>query len=555
MASVRLVAYVPLLFVAAAVSLALAGYTWRNREAPGATPLTGMLLGMVAWAGFYGLGLLTHSLDLRLLWLRLNWMGSGFVSAFWLLFALEYTGRQEWLTRRTVGAIVALPVVTVLLAWTTPFHDLMWTDPYVQDLGAVTILRYDDGIWQVVFEVYTYATIALATALIGGLVVRHRDLYTDQAVALILGSFMPAVGYLVSALRFSAPGVDLTPLTFPVTGALFAFVIFRGDLFEALSTTAAVGQDAAVEAMQDAVVVTDEDDEVIEANPAATALLGTGTPVGKPLAAVPTLGDVPLDGTERRVEVTTPDNRALEVTVTPIEDVQDRVIGHGLVLRDITDRRNYRQRLQITNRVLRHNLRNDMTVVIGNADTIGAVSDDDRVASLADGIVDAADSLTASGNKARQVEELLGGDADAGPTDLDTVAERVVGAAREEYPDATISLESVGDCRAVALDGIDAAIREAIANAIEHHSDDATVDVRVEPDGESVVVTVVDDGPGIPGHEAEVVLEQGGESALSHASGTGLWLIKWLVERSGGSVAIDTPEGTRVRLTLPRAEG
>jgi signal transduction histidine kinase len=551
MASVRLVAYVPLLFVAAAVSLALAGYTWRNREAPGATPLTGMLLGMVAWAGFYGLGLLTQSVELRLLWLRLNWIGSGFVPAFWLFFAIEYTGRQEWLTRRTIGAIVAFPVVTVLLAWTTPFHDLMWTNPYVQDLGAVTILQYDDGIWQVVFEVYTYATIAVATALIGGLVVRHRDLYTDQAVALILGSFMPAVGYLVSTLGFSAPGVDLTPLTFPVTGALFAFVIFRGDLFEALSTTAAVGQDVAVEAMQDAVVVTDEDGEVIETNPAAVALLA-GDPVGKPLAAVPTLADVSLDDTERTVEVTTPDNRALEVTVTPIEDVQDRIIGHGLVLRDITDRRNYRQRLQITNRVLRHNLRNDMTVVIGNAETIEAVSDDDQVTSMADRIVDAADSLTASGNKARQVEELLGDDADPGPTDLETIAERVVDAAREEYPDATISLRTDGDCRTLALDGIDAAIRETIANAVVHHPDEASVDVRVELHGESVVVTVADDGSGIPDHEAEVVLEQGEESALSHASGTGLWLIKWLVERSGGSVAIDTAEGTRVRLSLPR---
>jgi signal transduction histidine kinase len=553
MASVQLVAYVPLLFVAAAFSLALAGYTWRNREAPGATPLTGMLLGMVAWAGFYGIGLLTQSLDLRLLWLRLNWMGSGFVSAFWLFFAVEYTGRQEWLTRRTVGAIVAVPAVTVLLAWTTPFHDLMWTNPSVQDLGAVTILRYDDGLWQVVFEVYTYATIAVATALIGGLVVRHRDLYTDQAVALILGSFMPAVGYLVSALGFSAPGVDLTPLTFPVTGALFAFVIFRGDLFEALSTTAAVGQDAAVEAMQDAVVVTDEEGSVIEVNPAATALLA-GDPVGKPLAAVPTLADVPLDGTQRTVEVTMPDNRALEVTVTPIEDVHDRVIGHGLVLRDITARRNYRQRIQITNRVLRHNLRNEMTVVIGNAETIEAASDDEKVTRLADRIIDAADSLTASGTKAREVEELLGGDADPSPTAIDEVAERVAAEVREEHPDATISLHTDGDCRGIALDGIDAAIRETIANAVDHHPGEATVDVWVEPDGESVVVTVIDDGPGIPDHEAEVVFDRGGESALSHASGTGLWLIKWLVERSGGSVAIDTPDGTRVRLSLPRAD-
>jgi len=553
MASVQLVAYVPLLFVAAAFSAVLSVYTWRNRDAPGATPLTGMLLGMTAWAGFYAVGLLTQRLDLRLLWLRLNWMGSGFVPAFWLLFAIEYSGRQEWLDRRTVAGVVAVPVVTVLLVWTTPVHDLMWTGARVEDLGAVTILRYEDGVWQTVFEVYTYAAIAVATGLIGELVVRHRDLYTDQAVALILGSFMPAVGYLVSALGFSAPGVDLTPLTFPVTGVLFAFVIFRGDLFEALSATAAVGQDAAVEAMQDAVVVVDETGEVIETNPAASALLDAD-PVGRPLDDVPTLGTIALDDTQRTVEVTTPNNRALEVTVTPILDIQDRVIGHGLVLRDITARRNDRQRLQITNRVLRHNLRNDMTIAIGNAETITALSDDEQIVALADSIVDAAESLTASGTKARQVEELLGDDADPVSIDIALAVRTAAAEIRDEYPAATVSVTAPESVDAVALDGIGAAIREAVGNALEHGPADVTVEVTVTVDEERVVVTVGDNGPGLPEHEREVVMGAGGESPLAHGSGTGLWLVKLLVERSGGDLAFETDDGTTVYMTFERVD-
>ncbi|MFC7058566.1 histidine kinase N-terminal 7TM domain-containing protein [Halovenus salina] len=551
-ASAQLVAYVPLLFVAALFSLAIATYTWRNRTEPGATPLTGLLIGMAAWAGFYGLGLLTHDLGIRLVWLRLNWMGSGFVPVFWLLFALEYSGIMAWTNRWTVGALASVPTATVVLAWTSSMHDLLWSDPLVEDLGAVTILRYENGVWQLVFNIYSYLLIAVATALLVRMVVRHRDMYTDQAAALLLGSFMPAVGYLISALGFSAPGIDLTPLTFPVTGILFAFTIFRGNLFEALAPTAAVGQEAAVEAIQDAVVVTDEDDIAIECNPAAASVLGTDDLTGQAVGEIPALSAIDLDGTERAVEVDTPNNRTLEVRATPITDVHDSVVGHALVLRDITDRKTDRQRLQVTNRLLRHNLRNDMSIIIGNAQTIERATEDPQVRSLAERIVDAGESLTASGTKVRELEELIGGESERTTVDVARLTRVIVADLRDQYPDARIEHDVPKSADIVAIEGIDAAIREALVNAVEHTDEGERVVMTVENRETDVLVRVVDDGPGVPETEREVV-ERDEETALSHGSGTGLWLIKWLVERSGGTLDITVDEGTTVEMRFDRA--
>lgn len=69
-----------------------------------------------------------------------------------------------------------------------------------------------------------------------------------------------------------------------------------------------------------------------------------------------------------------------------------------------------------------------------------------------------------------------------------------------------------------------------------------------------VDLVVVDDGPGIPPTE-RLVIASGGESALDHSSGLGLWLVDWVVTRSGGAVAItDRSPGTTVVLRFPATD-
>jgi signal transduction histidine kinase len=533
--AVRLLAYVPLLVLSAASSAALAAYAWRQRNQPGSRWLALMLAGMTAWAGFYAAGLLTQTLELRLLWLRLNWTGSSIVPACWLLFALSYAGHTEWVTRRVAAAAFAVPAVTVALAWTAGFHDLMWVDPRVVDFGAVTMLRYQDGLWYTVFDVYTYALIGAATTVLLALVLRHRDLYTDQAVALLAGSLFPAVGYLAVLLEFVREGIDVTPLTFPVTGALFAYACFRGSLMDALSPTEAIGEGAAVEAMQDGVVVVNSDGRVIECNPAASTLLDTAL-VDKHTDDIPVLDSVSLDDQRRTVEHHTPDNRVLEVTVTPIEDVHDRDIGHALVLRDITDRQTAREVLAVTNRVLRHNIRNDLSLVIGHAERVTDHATDDTAIASANEIHDTATELSESARKARLAEGLLDDRRTREPVDVAEIARSAVADARDTHADATISVDTPATATALAVPDIDRAVVELVRNAAKHAGDHPSVDVTVDATEDAVTVAVADDGPGVPSHEQRVVTDAT-ESALEHGTGTGLYLVRWLVEWSGGDLS------------------
>jgi signal transduction histidine kinase len=132
----------------------------------------------------------------------------------------------------------------------------------------------------------------------------------------------------------------------------------------------------------------------------------------------------------------------------------------------------------------------------------------------------------------------------------------------------------------VALPSLRLAVESVVENACEHNdADDPRVDVAVTTgsreatdsggnetgsgtgdgvgasDGQ-VRIVVTDNGPGIPAQE-RTALSEGRETDLEHASGLGLWLAYWILDRSGGAMrfADASPRGTVVELVLPAAEG
>ena len=67
------------------------------------------------------------------------------------------------------------------------------------------------------------------------------------------------------------------------------------------------------------------------------------------------------------------------------------------------------------------------------------------------------------------------------------------------------------------------------------------------------VVTVADDGPGLPADEREV-LANGEEEPLVHGQGLGLYLAYWIITNLDGEIEMAESEaGTTVRIKVPAA--
>ena len=71
---------------------------------------------------------------------------------------------------------------------------------------------------------------------------------------------------------------------------------------------------------------------------------------------------------------------------------------------------------------------------------------------------------------------------------------------------------------------------------------------------EAVRIAIADSGPPIPEMERDVLGDDGEETPLYHGGGLGLWLVKLLIARSGGTITVaeNSPAGNIVRIELPR---
>jgi hypothetical protein len=70
-----------------------------------------------------------------------EYIGIATLPVAWLAFALQYTGREAHMTVRSATLLSALPLVTLLLAWTNEAHGLIWSSTGLDEDGPFPALE------------------------------------------------------------------------------------------------------------------------------------------------------------------------------------------------------------------------------------------------------------------------------------------------------------------------------------------------------------------------------------------------------------------------------
>ncbi|MFB6177018.1 MAG: PAS domain S-box protein, partial [Halobaculum sp.] len=227
------------------------------------------------------------------------------------------------------------------------------------------------------------------------------------------------------------------------------------------------------------------------------------------------------------------------------------------IIRDISDRRRRERRIRVMSRLLRHNLRNDMNVVLGHLEQLRAAAPReerhhaDRIEAVVDELLDLSGEVQIAQETLEDPTETV--------LDAETLLENAVTACRESFPqtDAEIDVDAPSELEIRANQLLEVAIRHLIANAIEHTEDppaEVSVEATREDDG-TVVVTVADRGPGIPEVDRSVVTGDTEITAVEHVEGFGLWVVAWVTDTLDGRITFDEndPHGTVVRIHVPDA--
>lgn len=251
----------------------------------------------------------------------------------------------------------------------------------------------------------------------------------------------------------------------------------------------------------------------------------------------------------------------IDFSVRPVTNEEGEVkflVPEG---RDITERKEreerlkgQRERLEVINRVLRHDIRNAMAVILGRAEML---IDTKECESHAREIKQTGEDIVEYSEKARELEDIIGNNfSEKNVINVSELVDQTVADLKQKYPDAefTVNRPERADTNVSHL--IDSAIRNIVENAVEHNDKsipqvEVTV-TRSAGETEETTIKVADNGPGLPDTERRV-LETGTETTLKHSSGLGLWLVYWVVSQTGGSITFreNKPRGSLITIRLP----
>lgn len=330
--------------VSAVVALAI----WQRRPAPGSIPFSLLMLAVAEYSLAYALELVSADLPTALFWDNMTWLGAAVAPMLWLAFVLQYTGRAQWLTRRSVAILMVEPLITVLLVWTNRFHGLVEDNIRMDARGSFSLLHMRYGMWYWINIGYSYLLLFVGAILICILILtlmRSTRLYLGQAGALLIAVLTPWVGNALTAFGLSPfPDLDLTPFAFMISGLAVAWSLFRFHLLDILP----IARETVFESMSDAVIVVDEQNRIVDLNLAAQRLAhgaaskAVGQPFKRVFAAYPELVERYRDATEVNAEIVLREGEALRhfgLRISPLfrRNGHLAVAGHLIVLNDITE--------------------------------------------------------------------------------------------------------------------------------------------------------------------------------------------------------------------------
>ncbi|MFW5938497.1 MAG: ATP-binding protein [Halanaeroarchaeum sp.] len=569
------ISHVSIFAVSALVCVAAVPQARRIRHPETREGLVAFLLTVTVWAGGYVGYLLAPGETAKAGFYILGFVFALLAVGAWLYFCAAYTGRAprsvpyRWVVVGVFGAISALKV-------TNPVHNLYFTTAWVAEPFPHLAIRHELLYWVVLG--LSYAVIA-----VGFFMLIEQFYYTGAdsrpLVALVGVTAIPA-GATIFGESFSW----LLPLMYEPPGvALFAvgtlFVYFHR--FEAIRFAAE---------SDDAAIFLDMGGRIRDYNRAAIDLFPElrGS-IGVPLDSVyPRLAvgrdeddvieviaegggiEVATEEAETTGEVGAPDEpegtrRFYQISRNAFTS-GGATAGELLAIDDVTEREQYRiqleertGQLEALNRMVRHDIRNDMAVVHGWAESLREHVDEEGRDAL-DRVLRKSTHVIELTETAREFVDSVSGDAvlDAKPVSLGSVLESEVRAAHESYPDAEIRLPD-GPPRVTVRGNemLSSVFRNLLTNAVQHNDDDApTVTVTCEVAHDRARIRVADNGPGVPDDRKTEIFGKGRKGIDSSGSGIGLYLVYVLTTQLGGDVWVEDndPHGAAFVVELPLAE-
>ncbi|WP_207532433.1 histidine kinase N-terminal 7TM domain-containing protein [Desertivirga arenae] len=299
-----------------------------------------LMLAAALWAFAYALELLQTDLARMTTIVQIEYLGIAFLPAFWMLFVLKFLSKENYLKVPYISLLFLIPLLTVILVWTNEWHHLHYTKVYLEKQDHFNLFKFQTGPWYIVFTIYYYLVLLLSIVLLLKSKVTNDILLKKQKRFLVAGALVPWFFNMLYLLGVRPDnGIDLTPFAFMISSFCFTFALLKYQLFNILP----IAREQIVEALQQGVLVIDQEERVIDFNPKMSSILAldASTLSGRDVhQLLPHLESI--DRISKETEITIDKgatSKTYALSISDLYDKKDRIRGKILLFNDVTERK------------------------------------------------------------------------------------------------------------------------------------------------------------------------------------------------------------------------
>ena len=250
----------------------------------------------------------------------------------------EYTGSET--TGSRLGVLMIIPLISIILAATNQFHELMWYGPFVNEQGEFLTFPAKWGPWFVFAHLpYSYIVIGAAMFTLFAHSSAVAPAHRRGLFLLIAACVAPLTATAAYDMGYGPATISYVPLVFAVMLPIYAWLIVGEQLFE----FSPLAYETVFQTMQDPVVVIDDQNRIIGLNHTAESMLAVDeaqalrTPLEKLFKTGAHEVHEALDTGEPQ-KMLTSTGRFLHVQVSEIDSTRTSARGgRVLMFRDVSD--------------------------------------------------------------------------------------------------------------------------------------------------------------------------------------------------------------------------
>jgi PAS domain S-box-containing protein len=301
------------------------------------------MLFMVVRLTASALGMAASNFSTKIFWFKIEEICLLPVTVAGLAFALEYTGLEAWLNRRTI-ALIAFPTLFFIpLCFTNEAHHLIW-----KHIGWEGNIRYIPGVLNYAMMGYGSLLSLVTLSILINLFIRS-PLQRWPVTLIFLNMLGSRMLYFlnVAGLNPVRP-FDSLDLATNFICLIYFVALFRFRLFDVVP----VGRIRAIEQMRDGMLVLDAENRIADLNGAAQALIGAakseviGRKAQEELSAHPDLLELALNPSATHGEIWWDTTRCYQVHVSPLVSRSNYGLGKLILMSDISERKRTQKQLQ-----------------------------------------------------------------------------------------------------------------------------------------------------------------------------------------------------------------